>query len=499
MKFYQFLPAVLLLLAPALTAAEPLPRSAPESEGVSSMGLLRLVEALDAEVEGMHSLMVLRRGRVIAEGWWGPYAADRKHVLYSLSKSFTSTAVGLAVAEGKISLDDKVLGFFPDDAPKDPSENVKAMRVRDLLLMAAGHETESPTAKETMSPKSFLAHPVPFAPGTHFRYNTAATFMCSAIVQKSTGLTVLEYLNPRLFEPLGIGNPVWDKNFQGINLGGYGLRVRTEDIAKFGQLYLGKGEWKGKRILSPEWVEMATSKQIDNGSDPNSDWNQGYGFQFWRCRHDAYRGDGAFGQYCVVLPEQEMVVAITGGLGNMGAVLGILWDRLLPAIAPAPLAADAEGTKALRDELAALELRPAEGDATSEVAAKVFGKSYRFESNPRKLESISLFEDEAAKSIALAAKFEGTDVRFRFGHRQWLPGRGPFGAGNLADFPDEPVAGTYGWISDTVCELRLCAVETPFVATWRLRFEGDSVTLESEVNVAFGATVAPPLTGKHGE
>ena len=186
--------------------------------------------------------MLVRHGQVVAEGWWAPYAADTPHELYSLSKSFTSTAVGLAIAEGKLSVDDEVLKFFPDQAPAEPSANLKSMRVQDLLRMSAGHQAEIPTSREGMTTQAFLAQPVPFKPGTRFLYNTPATFMLSAIVQKVTGETVLNYLKPRLFAPLGIENPTWATNVQGISLGGYGLSVRTEDIARFGQLYLQNGK-----------------------------------------------------------------------------------------------------------------------------------------------------------------------------------------------------------------------------------------------------------------
>src|SRR5260221_1564607 len=237
---------LVLVLAGTLSAAHAagaLPRSAPEAQGVSSAALLDFVNTLDQQIDGMHSVMVVRHGQVIAEGWWAPYDAEHNHVLYSLSKRFSSTAVGLAVAEGKLSIDDEVLNFFPDDAPTNASNNLKAMRVRDLLMMSTGHQEEPSSAADTVSPKSFLDKPVPHLPGTHFKYNTAATFMQSAIVQKVTGQTVLDFLGPRLFEPLGIEHPVWDANFQGISLGGYGLRVRTEDIAKFGQLYLQNVRW----------------------------------------------------------------------------------------------------------------------------------------------------------------------------------------------------------------------------------------------------------------
>jgi CubicO group peptidase (beta-lactamase class C family) len=282
--------------------------------------------------------MLVRNGHVVAEAWWEPESAEKQHVLWSLSKSFTSTAVGLAVAEGKLSVDDPVLKFFPDDAPAEPSANLKAMRVKDLLSMSTGHQDEVKLSRDDQASwiKAFLAHPVPHKPGTHFRYNTPATYMCSAIVQKVTGKPVLEYLKPSLFDPLGIRDPQWGTSPEGVTLGGYGLFVRTEDIAKFGQLYLQKGKWEGKQLLPAAWVEQATSKQVSNGSDPSRDWDQGYGYQFWRCRHGAYRGDGKDGQFCVVLPEQNAVVAITANTRDMQAQLNIVWDKLLPAFGKEP-------------------------------------------------------------------------------------------------------------------------------------------------------------------
>ena len=188
-------------------AAESLPRSSPESQGISSSAILAFVETADKTIESMNSFMLVRHGQVVAEGWWAPYSAEAPRSLYSLSKSFTSTAVGLAVAEGKLKESDEVLKFFPEDAPKEPSKNLKAMQVSDLLRMSTGHEAEPKRTKETAWTKTFLAQPVPHKPGTHFLYNTSGTYMLSAIVQKATGMTVLDYLKPRLFEPLGIEHP----------------------------------------------------------------------------------------------------------------------------------------------------------------------------------------------------------------------------------------------------------------------------------------------------
>jgi CubicO group peptidase (beta-lactamase class C family) len=339
-----------------------LPRSTPEAQGVSSAAVRAFVETADKEVTTMHSFMLVRHGKVVAECWWKPQTPETQHVMFSLSKSFMSTGVGLAVAEGRLSVDDPVLKFFPDSAPANPSENLKAMRVRDLLTMSTGHDTV-PNFKKKDVPwvQAFLAHPVPHKPGTHFLYNFGASYMCSAIVQKVSGQTLLDFLRPRLFEPLGIEGATWESSPQGINVGGSGLRLRTEDIARFGQLYLQKGKWHGKQLVPEAWIEMATSKQVPNDKAPSAgggpDWREGYGFQFWRCRHGAYRGDGANGQFCVVLPEQDAVVAITADTGNMQKELNVVWDKLLTAFHAEELPENPGEQQRLRETLSHLVAR----------------------------------------------------------------------------------------------------------------------------------------------
>jgi len=350
--------SALALLAVTTFASTPLPRSTPEAQGVASSDIRAYIEAADKQVDTMHSFLLVRHGQVVAEGWWKPEAADKPHVLHSLSKSFTSTAVGLAVSEGKLSIDDPVLQFFPEAAPEKPSDKLKMMRVRDLLTMSTGHDTETKFTDDEPWVRSFLAQPVLHKPGTHFLYNTPGTHMLSAIVRKVTGETVLDYLKPRLFEPLGIDDPQWGSSPQGNTFGGWGLRICTEDIAKFGQLYLQKGQWNGKQLVPKTWVEQATSKQVSNGSDPARDWDQGYGFQFWRCRHNAFRGDGAFGQFCLVLPEQDAVIAITADTGDMQGELNVVWDKLLPAFHDAPLPENADEQGKLKQALASLAVRP---------------------------------------------------------------------------------------------------------------------------------------------
>jgi CubicO group peptidase (beta-lactamase class C family) len=465
-----------------------LPRSSPEAQGVSSAAVLSFVEAADRDLDSMHSFMLLRHGHVVAEGWWSPYNAQSPHALYSLSKSFTSTAVGLAIAEGKLRLDDAVLKFFPENAPSEPSSNLKAMRVSDLLRMSTGQQTEPPRPADQPWTKAFLAHPVPFKPGTHFLYNTSGTYMLSAIVQKATGETLLEYLRPRLFEPLGIEHPTWETSPEGISTGGYGLSIRTEDIARFGQLYLQKGRWQGKQLVPEAWVEAATARQTSNGSSPDSDWDQGYGYQFWRCRRGAYRGDGAFGQYCIVLPEQDTVIAITSGVKDMQAVLNLIWDKLLPALKPSPLAPDEAARKRLEHTLENLSLHPAEGSGSP---AKVSGKKYVFAANERKLEAITLESNGNDGAVTIVARFDGTERRIVCGHGVWQKGRTAWGP-----LSEQPVAASGAWTADDTFTAKLCFYETPFIVTIRLKFSGQELQYNSEANVGFGPTKEPQLTGR---
>jgi CubicO group peptidase (beta-lactamase class C family) len=480
--------AALVFLSSSVCIGAELPRSSPEQQGISSAEILAFLEAADKNIDSLHSIMILRHGQVVAEGWWSPYNPQSPHSLFSLSKSFTSTAVGLAIAEGKLRLDDEVLKFFPDDAPAEPSNNLKAMRVSDLLRMSTGQQTEPARRADQPWTKTFLAHPVPFKPGTHFLYNTSATYMASAMVQKATGMTVLDFLKPRLFEPLGIEHPTWEASPQGITAGGYGLSIRTEDIAKFGQLYLQKGKWQGKQLVPEAWVEAATARQTSNGSNPKSDWDQGYGYQFWRCRHGAYRGDGAFGQYCIVLPEQDAVIAITSGVRDMQAVLNLIWDKLLPAMKSSALASDEPAHKKLGQRLKGLTLRLPEGAA---VPPRVAGKKYVFPTNDRKLESIKIESNGKNGGVTLTARFDGAERRIACSHGGWQKGRTAWGR-----FAEQPAAASAAWTGEDTFTVKLCFYETPFVVTLRLKFTGDEVSYATESNVGFGPTKESALTGK---
>ena len=343
MKKLKFTPFILVLILFITSCNEPqnnveLVRSTPESQGVSSKGIIDFLNAIDTGKVEFHSFMFLRHGKVISEGWWEPYSPGSKHIMYSASKTFTATGIGLAISENLLKITDKVVSFFPASVPDTLSDFMKEMTVRDLLMMSTGQDVEPRRGQNDDQIRSFLLKAPTDKPGTVFRYNNTATFMLSAIVQQVSGETLYEYLQPRIFKPLGLKGIDWDLSPQGINLGMIGLRLHTEDMAKFGQLLLQKGKWNGKQLIPAEWVAEATSRKIDSrGGNEKipadiNDWFQGYCYQMWRGRHNSVRLDGMAGQFVILLPDQDAVVILTANAQNTQKEMDLVWDYLLPAI-----------------------------------------------------------------------------------------------------------------------------------------------------------------------
>jgi CubicO group peptidase (beta-lactamase class C family) len=331
---------------------------------VDARGVQAFLDAVETapDIEP-HSLMIVRHGRVAVAGWWSPYSARRPHLLYSLSKSFTSTAAGLAAAEGLLDLDAPVVSYFPEFAADITDPRSRAMRVRHVASMASGHLSETLERAAAMDRddwvRGFLLVPPERDPGTVFAYNQPATYTLAAIVQRVTGERLTDYLRPRLFDPLGIGPVAWSQRPRGRDVGFSGMFATTDAVARLGLLYLRGGMWEGRRLLPAEWVAEATRPHVSTagGYAQGPDWRQGYGFQFWMSRH-GFRGDGAYGQFCLVLPEYDAVVVTTAATERLQALLSLVWDNLLPAFAPAPLVGREEQDGALAERLSCLSLPP---------------------------------------------------------------------------------------------------------------------------------------------
>ncbi|MEV6195430.1 serine hydrolase domain-containing protein [Streptomyces sp. NPDC051920] len=352
-------------------SARPLPQSPPAEQGVDASGITAFLDAVEADPDiEPHSLMILRHGHLVASGWWAPYTPGRLQLLYSLSKSFTATAAGFAVTEGLLDLDRPVISYFPEFEAEITEPRSRAMLVRHVAAMASGHLTETwgdaLRLDRTETVRGFLLIPPDRDPGTVFAYNQSATYTLASILQRVTGLSLTEYLRSRLFDPLGIGETAWTRNRAGREIGFSGLHAATDAIARLGQLHLDEGVWEGRRLLPASWIAEATRAHVANADGTaegaRSDWQQGYGLQFWRGRH-GYRGDGAFGQFCVVLPEYDAVIATTAATDRMQELLDLMWRHLLPAFEPAPLKDASERDAALSRRLGRLALPPVEAAA----------------------------------------------------------------------------------------------------------------------------------------
>jgi CubicO group peptidase (beta-lactamase class C family) len=493
--------APLALVVPQTAAAQDaLPRGIPEKEGVSSSSIMDFVNAAGHSRTELHSFMYLRHGKVIAEGWWNPYSPTLKHTLYSTSKSFTAAAVGFALAEKKLKLTDKVISFFPELVPNPIPPHLSDLTVKDVLIMSDGMDPD-PTHNVVMDTnwvRAFFTTPILNAPGSKFLYNSAGTYMLSAIVTKVTGQKVIDYLRPRLFEPLGIYGADWEVSPQGVNTGGWGLRLKTEDMAKFGQLYLQGGRWKGKQVVPHEWVKEATTLQIlqDPGAPPakrdSSDWLQGYCFQMWRCRHNGVRADGAFGQFIIMLPDQDAVIAIQAETPDMQEEINLVWQYLLPGMQGWAYKDDPEGDAKLQQQLAALALPPREA-AASAADFSPNGKTYSLDDNPKRMRSIGFdLQDGGVWQVTL--KDDKGSYPLPFGGGKWARGETPRSGPSLltgaqshdVGLPPFQTAGSYHWIDDNTLELVLRYIESPHTERLVCHFDGINIRIEDANSFEYG-------------
>ena len=486
----------LVFLSIQLFAQKPtsLPVSTPEAQGVSSRAIIDFLDGISQSQNEFHSFMILRHGKIIAQGWWNPYRSDLKHTMYSVSKSFTATAIGFAIAEKKLSVNDKVISFFPDELPDTVSPYLATLRVKDLLSMSVGMAPD-PTGEIAANHddwiKAFFKTPIINEPGTKFLYNSAASFMLSAIVQKVTGEKTLDYLQIKLFNPLGIQGLDWEVNPQGINTGGWGLRLKTEDMAKFGQLFLQKGMWNGKQILPQEWVTEASTKKIDQ--DPSapqarkdsSDWLQGYCYQMWRCRNNEYRGDGAFGQYIIVLPDKDAVIIVTSETTNMQSELNLVWKHLLPAFQNKALPADNKTLGKLKEKIASLAL-PITKAGSSAMESKISGKTFVIDSADSHLKSIEFeFKDG---DCYLSLKTDSVTHALAFGKDKWIRGEttkwGPYlvsrAKANRSVISSYKIAGSYDWKDEKTLELTLRYIESPHTEIFKCIFDEGKMSIDFE-------------------
>ena len=462
-----------------------LPRALPADYGVDPRGLVNLFDALDAL--GCHSAMLARRGHVLAEGWWKPYAPSLPHSLYSITKGFTSLAVGFAVEEGLLSLDDTVADFFSDYLPCAPCDHMRELTVRHLLTGTLGHisRMDHDFFREADWVREAVRLYLELKPGTRFNYDNRCANLLSSLVQRRTGQTLRDWLEPRLFHKLGIRRIDWEEN-QGSSIGGWGLWLTTEELMRYGLFLLNRGAQNGERIIDPGWIDEASAAHVDtrgcrlNGMPHNRSQEAGYGYHFWRCPVEggkgAFRGTGACGQQCIVLPEQEAVLVITAGSDASGDILENVWKHLIPAF-------DAPGIHPgsqpdLEARLASLAVAQPVGDSLPPTLVERGGLSYAMADNPL---GITRMAFDFGETDLVSFWLGDACFTVRAGHGEWISTHGAITSRGLPDtmttvfYPDAACCAAW---EDASYTLRLAYTKASFVDTLRLSFDDWGITGE---------------------
>lgn len=481
-------------------------RVTPESVGIRSGAITEMLDELYRYGIEMHAFMLLRHGKVCAEGSWLPYRPGVQHIMFSFSKSLTSTAIGFAQQEGLLSLDERLIDIFPEKSPENPSENLKKATIRHLLMMGCGHETEIAWGA-TGNPdwiSEFLHHPFVYEPGTHFMYNTAGTNLLSAILTKKTGQTLTEFLRPRLIEPLGLSDIHCQPLPDGTEMGGAGYSLTIEDMARFVQFVANKGKWEGKQLLNEAWFTEATKKQIENkgagwGGDP--DWQQGYCYQFWRCAPEGvFRGDGAFGQYGIVMTKQDAVLVIQSASMRLQAVLTAVWEKLLPGIADGPLPADHRDHHILQNRLKHLELNPMFGMRNPGAESSLDGAEYMPDQPLPILTDIiggiGKFLPDGGRLLSLGFRFQGDDVALlcQQDNGDVEIKLGMTGHYVLSDVGGVPFGANGRWRARDELEVELRDTRMAGGKRFIFRFAGEKMTLTADSTIPEVGGLSDPLT-----
>jgi CubicO group peptidase (beta-lactamase class C family) len=424
-----------------------LPRSTPEEQGVPSDAVLRMLRRWERDGTEPHGVVVIRHGHVVAQAAWQPWPRDGIRLVYSVSKTFLAIAAALAEEEGLLGRNERLVDVFPEHAGA-AGPRAARITVEHCLRMATGHHVDTLdgfVGQGEESVAAFLAAEPEEEPGSWFVYHNGASRVLALAVQRRTGERLLTYLRPRLLEPMGIDEAAWI-GWAGTDLGYSGLHVTTDALAGLGLLLLQDGVWEGRRLLPSGWVATASQPLTDTTHHPDPpDWKQGYGYQMWRSRHDGFRADGAYGQFALVVPRHDLVVAVTSCTEATSAVLDAVWEELLPHLTEAPLPADPAAQDAL---LAALDAATARPTASSTAAPP--GGPWTFGHTPTaehpSLQSVVVRAHEDAWVLEVD---DGGPLRILCGDGRW-PGTGA-----------SPWVASGGWVAPGVFEATVVAVETP--------------------------------------
>ncbi len=484
MKRFAVLLVLLCTSLCAIAQINELPRTSPEEQGVPSKALVELFDSLHfMPGTDIHSMIVMRHGKVVGEFYPAPFAPEYRHTQYSSSKTLVSLAVGIAIDENRLRLTDRVAAFFPEYLPDSVSANLAKMTLEDLLTMQSGIKPDwGMRSRGTEWIRTFLSKEVTNVPGEVFAYDSMVTYMISAIVQKVTGKTVLEYLKEKMFAHMNISKVNWEISPEGVNTGGWGLHIQSESLAKVGQMWLDDGVWNGEQLVSKEWIALMSSKHANGG-------DYGYGYQVWMCKYPgAVRADGALGQYVIVVPEKDVVIVLTeASFTNGKPQRGLIWDKFLPQLADKPLVAGKD-YELLKKKQASNHLPYAEGKEKGSLLKKIEGKKIIVGKNRYGWKEVQ-FAKEGKELQMTIVKDDNTSYTQSLGYRNWI-------TDEIAGFPPYSInpigwekglegpfycAGSYGWEKNRLnVELHYVNWVTSLHMSWKV--SGNEVILDISNN-----------------
>ena len=478
-------------------------RCSPLDTNTDPQTILEFIDRVFALGLDLHSFMLYKNNCVIAEGWAWPYKQELPHITHSLTKSVTATGIGMAIDEGYFSVEDKVVEFFNEELSGSNENKLKHMTIKDLLTMQSGHAKAVSGSVFRQIESSWITEffkiPVVHNPGEHFLYSSAVSFMLSAILTKTTGQKLQDFLEPRFFKPLGITNYSWSESPNGINPGGNGLSWKTVDSLKLGILYLNKGKWNGNQLLSEEWVNESTKTHVRKAE---------YGYHWWQNNAiNAYYAEGAFGQFSIVFPDHNAVLAITAGVqsdvltsnDNGGEpLLDLIWKKFPKAFNGTNSSSNA--LSALEHRLENLRLLPEANYTSSKTAERITNKIYKIKQNNENVKTIQLIFSNASVNFLISDHRGNHEVRTGLG--RWIESETSITGNKLHhqyQSNNMKVVAHAEWWDENTLEMTWQFIETAWVDRVILRFFDNTITMDRNVNTNYGSRFLPTIRGSYDE
>lgn len=466
----------------------------PEDEGVSPQSIIKFLDTCEKEINYLYSFAIVKNTNMLSKGYYAPMAPKIRKIMHSISKSVNSLAIGIIIDEGKLGLEDKVLDYFREKLPEQYDERLEKLRVKHLLMMCSSSAYTS--ASFINQEGDWLTHYfslIPYSlPGREFHYDTGASYTLSRLITKISGQNTFEFLNERLFKPMGIEDATWLCDKYGNSTGGWGLYLKFPDMVKLGQLFINYGKWEEKQLVPEWWMKEATSNKIETKNDPGFGWGYGYGYQFWQGPGNTFLAFGVFGQLIVCDPIKNIFVATTGGCSEQEnqRLLDIIYETIISTAVNQPIPRQDEAYEMLTTRISKLCLPLAIGSATCNFESKFFERTYEFESNSCKVNAIQ-FTRKNEDNIQICINFEEEYVILDAGYKKWITTEATL------DIPMHTLHSfSYAWKDEKTLILIQYLLNSSYSKFYEFNFYDNEVRMSAKLNETLYGDLTEVVIGK---